>query len=32
MPEVAQVSTGDGKTVRVHTEKFHDMMQSVPCL
>ena len=27
-----QVQTGDGKYVRVHTEKFQDMMQSVLCL
>lgn len=30
--EYVKVSTGDGKTVRVHTEKFHDMMQSVQLL
>ncbi|CAE7672178.1 sal3, partial [Symbiodinium pilosum] len=27
-----KVSTGDGKTVRVHSEKFQDMMQSVQLL
>ena len=26
---VLKVQTGDGKYVRVHTEKFQDMMQSV---
>lgn len=25
-----KVQTGDGKVVRVHTEKFQDMMQSAP--
>ncbi|CAE6965142.1 Ipo5 [Symbiodinium natans] len=30
--DYVKVSTGDGKTVRVHTEKFHDMMQSVQLL
>jgi len=30
--EYVQVSTGDGKIVRVHTQKFEDMMQSVQLL
>ncbi|CAK9022204.1 Importin-5 (Imp5) (Importin subunit beta-3) (Karyopherin beta-3) (Ran-binding protein 5) (RanBP5) [Durusdinium trenchii] len=31
-PFQREVLTGDGKTVRVHTEKFQDMMQSVQLL
>mmetsp|Transcript_76341 Transcript_76341/g.182761 ORF Transcript_76341/g.182761 Transcript_76341/m.182761 type:complete len:1118 (-) Transcript_76341:59-3412(-) len=30
--DYVKVLTGDGKTVRVHTEKFQDMMQSVQLL